>query len=201
MRRSTTRESGAMTAIQDAPTKVISPSKLSHVVFRTRPENAAKMAEFWEFFVGGKKVFQSDLLTLIAYDDEHHRIAIVPIPVVGPKHVSFTFNTLQELLLSYRQRKAAGVTPVWCVHHGPTISMYYRDPDGNYIEVQVDVFETGEEAVAYMSGEEYQANPLGVDYDPEEIIAALEKGEDPKKFLRRPGGREPRSFDTVPLLD
>ena len=74
-----------MTAIQDAPTKVISPSKLSHVVFRTRPENAAKMAEFWEFFVGGKKVFQSDLLTLIAYDDEHHRIAIVPIPVVGPK--------------------------------------------------------------------------------------------------------------------
>ena len=24
----------------------------------------------------------------------------------------------------------------------PTISMYYRDPDGNKVEMQVDVFET-----------------------------------------------------------
>lgn len=39
-------------------------------------------------------------------------------------------------------------------NHGPTTSLYYRDPDGNQIETQVDNFETAEEATAFMNSPE-----------------------------------------------
>ena len=31
--------------------------------------------------------------------------------------------------------------PVRTINHGPTVSMYYKDPDGNQVELQVDVFD------------------------------------------------------------
>ena len=40
--------------------------------------------------------------------------------------------------------------------------MYYRDPDGNQIETQVDNFDTEEETNAYMESQEYHENPLGM---------------------------------------
>jgi len=32
------------------------------------------------------------------------------------------------------------ILPVMCLDHGMTISMYYADPDGNGVEIQVDAF-------------------------------------------------------------
>jgi len=106
------------------PSKVISPSMLAHVVLRTN--NFTKMVEYYKNFLGAQATFENDFLSFLTYDDEHHRIAIAHVPGTGPKdrtlsgldHIAFTFNTLQDLALSYVQRKKLGIEPVWCVNHG-----------------------------------------------------------------------------------
>jgi catechol-2,3-dioxygenase len=84
----------------------------------------------------------------------------------GLHHIAFTFPTLSDLLLAYRQRKAKGILPTWSVNHGPTVSLYYQDPDGNSLETQVDTFDTPDEATAFMKSEKFAENPIGTDIDP-----------------------------------
>jgi hypothetical protein len=115
------------------------------------------------------------------------------------QHIAFTHSSLRELLTAWTGRKNIGIEPVWTVNHGPTMSMYYRDPNGNHIEMQADVFETAEEATLYMMGPEYSENPLGADFDPEDLLRRLDAGEPEKKLMKRPNVG-PRGLDTVPLL-
>jgi len=183
-----------MTDTFDAPSsKVLSPSALAHVFLRTTADNFGPMVDFYKTFLGGTASYENDFLSFIRYDAEHHRIAIAAMPETKPKdartcaleHLAFSFNSLEELLLAYRQRKARGIEPVWCVNHGPTTSIYYRDPDGNRIETQVDNFDSVEETNAFMASREFAENPIGTDFDPEELIRRLRAGEDERSIKKR----------------
>jgi hypothetical protein len=50
----------------------------------------------------------------------HFSIATV---LILPKHIAFTYDSVYDLLKAYHQRKALGFEPLWCVNHGPTLSM------------------------------------------------------------------------------
>src|SRR5262249_9668315 len=147
------------------------------------------------------------MLSFITYDDEHHRVAIVALPGLKPKdrqtsgleHFSFTYPNLDDLLQAYQQRKEIGISPVWCVNHGPTVSMYYRDPDGNNLETQIDTFDTAEQATAFLMSEEFEENPYGVDFDPEEFAEKLKAGVPAKELKKRPR-IGPRDLDTIPIV-
>ncbi|RHZ52054.1 hypothetical protein CDV55_102860 [Aspergillus turcosus] len=176
----------------DAPSaKVMSPASLAHVVLRTN--NLQPMVDFYTTFLGGKVVHGNEVISFITYDHEHHRIALVEIPSTGPKvpkscgleHIAFTYNNLTDLLTSYRQRKARNIAPVWCVNHGPSTSIYYKDPDGNMLETQVDNFDTVEETTAFMMSPFFAENPMGTDFDPEEMIQALRNGVDDRVLKKR----------------
>lgn len=183
--------------------KVLSPATFVHIVLRTQPENVHKMTEFYTTFLGGHAVLESDIVSFITYDDEHHRVAIVGLPDTAAKqpkscgleHFAFSYNTLHDLMLAYRQRKAHGMNPVWCINHGPTTSIYFADPDGNKIETQVNNFSV-EEANAFMFSKAFEENPIGVDFDPEQLIERLEAGEDEAVLKKRPdiGPRGPESM-------
>ncbi|KAJ5951532.1 uncharacterized protein N7479_009945 [Penicillium vulpinum] len=170
---------------------VKSPSALAHVFLRTN--NFTKMVDFYKEFLGGSAAFESDHICFISYDFEHHRIAIATIPDTTPKkanscgleHIAFTFDSLSDLALAYRQRKQLNMKPFWSVNHGPTTSIYYYDPDGNQIETQVDNFDTPEEATTYMLSEEFAVNPIGTDFDPEDLVARLESGESEASIKKR----------------
>ena len=110
--------------------------------------------------------------------------------------MAFTYDTLEDLLLAYRQRLTKGLKPIWCVNHGPTMSMYYRDPDGNTNEMQVDSLDV-HGTTAFLEGPEFAENPIGVDYDPEELIKRLENGEAFESMVKRPQAG-PRGIDTIP---
>ncbi|ETI26002.1 hypothetical protein G647_02779 [Cladophialophora carrionii CBS 160.54] len=175
----------------DAPADtVLSPSVLAHVVLRT--QKVKEMVDFYTTFLGGHVVYGNDFLCFITYDDEHHRVALIGVPDTTPKvpnsaglhHIAFTFPGLADLLLAYRQRKAKGILPVWCVNHGPTNSIYYKDPEGNMLETQVDNFDNPEAATAFMASAEFAANPIGTDFDPEDYITRL-KGGEPEDDLKR----------------
>lgn len=194
-------------AISDGSKKVISPARLAHVVLRTSPEKFKEMVSFYKTFLGAHINMENEMLSFLAYDDEHHRVAIVALPGLKPKdpqtsgleHISFTFDTIHDLLGAYTQRKEIGIMPVWCVNHGPTLSMYYKDPDGNNLETQIDNFETAEEANAAMMTQDFKDNPFGVDFDPEDYIEKLKQGVPVKKLLDRPVMGK-RGIETVPIV-
>jgi hypothetical protein len=67
------------------------------------------------------------------------------------------------------------------------MSLYYADPDGNRMEFQVDVG-TVEEATALMRTPAFAANPVGVMYDPDALLARFEGGEQEESLIAMPVG-------------
>lgn len=100
-------------------------------------------------------------------------------------HVAFSFGSLSDLVQAYKQRKEHGMLPTWCVNHGPTTSMYYTDPDGNQIETQVENFDGSEEAEEFMQGALFRENPLGTDFDPEELHRKIQSGVEDSVLKKR----------------
>jgi catechol-2,3-dioxygenase len=174
----------------------IRPARFVHVVYR--PRRFEEMVQWYETVFDAQVRYQGPVLAFLSYDDEHHRIALINMAVVHPNtsddkrgaigvdHVAYTYESVDDLLENYAQLKDKGIRPYWCIHHGVTMSIYYADPDGNQMELQVDACATAEEANAYMHGEHFSANPIGVEYDPEEILARLRSGTPGSAFLARP---------------
>lgn len=171
--------------------KVTSPAKLAHVVLRTA--KFQDMVGFYKILLGAEATYESDHVAFLTYDEEHHRVAIIGVPNAGPKvptssgleHFAFTFDSLNNLALAYRQRKGRGILPFWSINHGPTTSIYYRDPDGNQIETQVENFDEPQEADAFMRSKEFADNPVGTDFDPEDLVRRLQAGEEEKVIKKR----------------
>jgi catechol-2,3-dioxygenase len=159
------------------------PAKLAHVVFRTT--RYAEMCAWYRTVLNARAVFENPFLTFLTYDDEHHRIAIAAMPgaetpppmAAGVDHVAFTYAALGDLLATYVRLRDAGIRPVWCVNHGPTTSLYYADPDGNRIELQIDNFPDEETLMGWFRTGAFEANPIGVNFDPERLLARFRAGE------------------------
>ena len=172
----------------------IAPALFAHFVLRS--SNMQPMVDWYSTVLNMHVVKRNDFITFLTYDDEHHRLAIVNIPDLhkpdqrswGLAHVAYTFRTVGELLSTYRRLKKAGIEPYRPIHHGPTLSMYYHDPDGNSVEMQVDCFKTKAETSAYFQTESFTRNPIGVDFDPETLVAAYERGAPESELLRQPDG-------------
>lgn len=174
----------------------VRPAKFVHVVYRTR--RFQEMIDWYKTVFDARVQFQNPVLAFLTYDDEHHRFAFANMAVLAPEgterdrrgvvgvdHVAYTYPSLDDLFTNYAQLKDKGITPYWCIHHGVTVSMYYADPDGNQMELQVDCYPTADEANAFMHGPHFAANPIGVEYDPEEWLARLRAGEPASSFLPR----------------
>ena len=82
------------------------------------------------------------------------------------------------------QLRDQGIDPAVCIAHGVTASMYYRDPDGNFVELQIDTFAEPDEATAYMNGPEYGADSVGPQFDPEEMLRRRRDGRHLPKSCR-----------------
>ena len=173
-------------------TQPISPAKYAHFVLRTGQFDT--MAEWYKTVLAARIVFRDERLCFLSYDDEHHRLALINMPGLGPRdpesagtdHVAYSYRNLGELLATYRRLKAHGILPHWPINHGVTTSMYYRDPDNNRVELQIDNYATAEECQAYFLSETFADNPVGVTYDPEELCRRYEAGEPMSELLRIP---------------
>ena len=173
----------------------IRPARFVHVVYRTR--RFEQMVQWYETVFDAKVRYQNPVLAFLSYDDEHHRIAMINMAIVHPDatedrrgvigvdHVAYTYDSVNDLFENYAQLKDKGIRPYWCIHHGVTMSMYYADPDGNQMELQVDACATAEEANAYMDSPHFAANPIGVEYDPDEILTRLRSGTPGSEVLPR----------------
>jgi catechol-2,3-dioxygenase len=100
-------------------------------------------------------------------------------------HFAYTFGGLGELLSTYRRLKALGILPYRPINHGPTVSLYYKDPDGNGVELQIDAFRTKKEAADYFQTEAFAQDPIGVPFDPEQMVRDYEAGVPEAELVRR----------------
>lgn len=166
------------------------PTQIAHVVLRTsRPGD---LVEWWSTLLGAEVRFADDLLTFLGYDEEHHRLAVLADPGLdafgrgrGVEHVAFGYAGIDDLLSTYTRLAAAGITPYWTIHHGMTLSMYYRDPDGNQVELQVDALDP-RDAVEFMASDAFAGNPIGVPFDPDDLVARRARGETAASLLEYP---------------
>jgi catechol-2,3-dioxygenase len=173
----------------------IRPTKFAHVVYRTR--RFEQMLQWYETVFGARVQYQNPGLAFLTYDDEHHRFAFANMSLfqpedteterqgaIGVDHVAYTFASLNDLFENYARLKEKSIRPYWCIHHGITVSLYYADPDGNQMEFQVDSYSSSEEANAFIHAH-WDANPLGVEFDPEDWLARLRAGAPESEFLLR----------------
>lgn len=192
-----------------ASQNTVTPKKIAHFGLRTTPENFEKMVKWHCNFFGGRVVHGTEHAAFISFDDEHHRLVIIADPghkpiadrraACGIYHIAFAVDTLAELADSYEQKKARGIVPHWPVNHGMSTSMYYFDPDRNEFEIQVDNFDTADEAHTFMLSDEFKLNAIGVDFVPEEFVARVRSGEVESEIKKRPiiGSRQTRWENSI----
>lgn len=172
--------------------KIISPQRLAHFVLRT--SRFEELVDWYQTVLGAVPAFKNEILAFLSYDEEHHRVAILNVPdlqpqpdgVTGVHHCAFTYANLTELMATYERLRDKGIVPVFPINHGPTTSMYYADPDGNQIELQVDNYDTVEEATEFFYSAPFAENPIGVEFDPEDLLRRLRAGEPEDELRRRP---------------
>ncbi len=161
----------------------IRPARLAHYVLRVR--NMEESIAWYQTVVSMEMVHRAEKLAFLTFDEENHRIALIETPVAsdappgapGLDHVAYTFDTLGNLLASYKRLKAKGILPVWTINHGPSTSMYYRDPDGNRVELRIDNFASEQELKGWMQSAAFEANPIGVGFDPDRLVDRYENGD------------------------
>jgi hypothetical protein len=104
--------------------------------------------------------------------------------VTGLNHVQFKCETLGAALDRYERLKAVGISPVRSCNHGPGTSFYYRDPDGNTMEISGPNLATETEYRAYFQTESFRRNPRGVATDPDELVARFRRGVPQAELVR-----------------
>jgi catechol 2,3-dioxygenase-like lactoylglutathione lyase family enzyme len=170
----------------------VRPVKFAHAVLTT--PNLRRARDWYLEVLDGHVSYENEMVCFLSYDDEHHRIGLVGIPGLverppnswGLDHLAFTYPTLGALLAHYTFLKSKGVLPYWPINHGPTVSFYYRDPDGNKVEMQYDVFAKLEDLDAFFAAGNYNENFMGIIVDPEDLVARYEAGEPVENLVRRP---------------
>ena len=180
----------------------VSPSAFAHFVLRT--SNLEGLRRWYQIVLNARVVHDNGQICFLSYDDEHHRLALVNVPDLrapdkeawGLAHVAYSFTTLRELLSTYVRLRDHGILPVRPINHGPTVSLYYADPDGTVVEFQVDAFPTKAEAAGFFQTDAFKENPIGVLFDPEELVRRYEAGVPEEELMRRPQGKAEPAMGT-----
>lgn len=180
--------------------------RLAHIVLQTGQLPALR--DWYLKVLDAHVVYENEMLSFLTFDDEHHRIAILQLPrptprspvTVGLSHSSYTFNSLEGLLTKYEALTKEDIQPHVPVQHGPTTSIYYRDPDGNLVELQIDNFPTAAQATEYMCGEEFRTDPVGPSFEPAAMLAALRAGTVGSELITRDWARTCPQRNVLELL-
>lgn len=121
--------------------------ELGHVVLYVT--NIDRMAAFYRDTLGFTQIGQGPGMTLFSSGRTHHELLLLeiggaPLPLgrirPGLYHIGFKIgNSTEELRTALHELRAAGIRIVGTADHTVTHSLYVLDPDGNELELYVDV--------------------------------------------------------------
>ena len=170
-----------------------------HANLKTR--RLDEMVAWYGKTVGLKVVFRWPGGAFLTNDGANHRVAFITAPGIsddpdkvahaGIHHLAFEYATLDELLTTYTRLADDDIKPHFTVDHGMTTSFYYVDPDGNSVELQVDNFGDWARSTEFMrTAPEFEADPIGVLVDPDQMVRARDEGASPREVHERGYGGE-----------
>jgi catechol-2,3-dioxygenase len=147
------------------------------------------MVAWYETVVGARVIFRNDSAAWTTNDAANHRIAFLSAPGIvddpdkdrhnAIHHLAFEYASFADLMASYERLREVGITPAFCLDHQMTFSLYYKDPEGNFVELQADNFGDWAASSEFMrSSPDFAANPIGIFFDPAKVHAAHRSGLD-----------------------
>lgn len=155
--------------------------QIRHFGLRTRDVDRA--IDWYARAFGAQVRFRNQFAAFMSFDDEHHRMVIwddgetedKPAAAAGVDHIGFMCSDPHQLAEHYERLRGLGIKPAMSVNHHFTSSIYYRDPDGNEVEISCDNFPTKQAASDFMRSEamaEAMTPPFfGAEFDAEELLA------------------------------
>jgi len=160
---------------------------LHHVTMKT--SHLDEMIKWYALVVGTQVQFRNETAAWTTNDDANHRIAFLAVPGLsddadkvchnGMHHCAFEYSSFAELMSTYDRLRHAGVEPAFSLDHGMTISLYYMDPESNFVELQSDNFSDWRLSGEFMRGSrQFAANPIGVFFDPARVYETFKSGTD-----------------------
>src|SRR6516162_4164042 len=127
----------------EATMPVIKPA-LHHVTFKTT--RLDEMIAWYGTVLGGTINFKDDHNAWMTNDKANHRFAFLSVPGLEDDpdkvkhnvmhHSAFVYETFSDLMSSYARMRDEGIVPAFSLDHGITMSLYYKDPEGNFVELQ-----------------------------------------------------------------
>ena len=155
--------------------------------FNLKTTRLQEMIDWYGALVGAEVIHQDEVGAWLSNDQANHRIALLSFPGftddpekdtrTGLHHSAFEYASFEELNASFLRLRGEGIEPDLCIDHGMTLSYYYKDPDGNHVELQCDVFGDWAASRSWMqTSPDFKANPIGVFVRPELIAEAAEEG-------------------------
>lgn len=155
-----------------------------------------EMVAFYEAVAGLEPVYYGANGAWLTNDEANHRIALLALPdlkapvdkghTAGLHHTAFEYANFDQWLDNYERLAAVGIKPFLNLDHGMTMSMYYQDPEGNGVEIQVDAFGDWSKSKEWMwASQEFSDNPIGEFFDPDQLVEARNSGLDWEEIHRR----------------
>lgn len=90
----------------------------------------------------------------------------------GLHHMQLMTSGRDELCDTFDELRTHGMRPHRSADHGVMTSFYYRDPDGNNVEITAQNWPTLDAMVDFMGSDAFKANPSGSEIaDPEAFVA------------------------------
>jgi catechol 2,3-dioxygenase len=125
--------------------------KLGHIVLKVR--DAEKSKEFYTRALG-LKVAHEDRehgAVFLSFGVQHHDLALFQLATgdtpaatqPGLHHTAWQVGSFAELQAAHRELGALGIEVESTIEHNVTRSVYFRDPDGNRVELYCDMVEDG----------------------------------------------------------
>ncbi|MGH7917439.1 MAG: VOC family protein [Candidatus Binataceae bacterium] len=127
---------------------MICPQRIGHVVIKVR--DLERSRRFYTEVMGLRLMAELPKIKMAFFASDgrdHHEIAVVevgadaPAPQsgqVGLVHIAFRLRDEDHLRAAYQELKEKQVPILSTVDHGITKSIYFRDPDGNQLEIYCD---------------------------------------------------------------
>jgi catechol 2,3-dioxygenase len=145
-----------------------------------------RSVDFYSNALGMKVMKSADgRFATVSFGYQHHDIALIPArganggpTPVGMNHFAIEVRDYCELVRFTGRLIDAGVAIERAIDHRTGVGVYFKDPDGNSVELWCENFPTMERAIAFGEEmtEEFEENHIGYPLDVQQLYRDYKAG-------------------------